>query len=480
MMSKISKGFFWSAVDQFSVQAVSFILSIIIARLVSPAAYGVVVMVQVFMSFGQLFIDGGFKSALIQKNDRNEDDFYTVFIFNMAVAIVLYFVMFAAAPWIAKFYKEPQLINLTRVISLNLIFASLSITQLIKLQATFDFKTQAKARLISTIIGGGIGVYCAYRGMEAWALVIQSVLSTLLTSIFLMFFSRWMPKLVFSIESFRKLFGFGSKILFSNFLTNCYIQITNLFIGKFYLPTQLAYYNRGFSLAQLPSSSIMEVMGRTIYPIFCNLQGDKGALDLAYRKYLRLSCLIIFPILSLVTVLAKPMIIVLLTDKWVETAPLLTFFCIAFATYPFLYNAGNYSLALGFAGLNAKAAVIKRTIAFILLIAALPISVTAVAISLVVSNYVEMFISFRIAKISGELSIGRQLGYVKDIFLITVLSAASTFAFTLFFSNIFVQLLLGGFVGVAVYLICIIIFNLEEKQLLIDMYHNSLDKIRRK
>lgn len=479
-MSIVSKGFFWSAIDQFSVQGVSTILSIIIARLVSPAAFGVVVMVQVFISFGQLFIDGGFKSALIQKKDRKEKDFYTVFIFNMAVAIVLYFVMFAIAPWIAKFYKEPQLINLTRVISLNLIFASVSITQLVKLQATLDFKTQAKARLISTIIGGFIGVYCAYIGMEAWALVIQSVLSTLLTSIFLMFFLRWMPKLVFSIESFKKLFGFGSKILFSNFLTNCYIQITNLVIGKFYSSTQLAYYNRGFSLAQLPSVNIMEMMGRTIYPIFCNLQGDKVALDLAYKKYQRLSCLIIFPILSLVAVLAKPMIIVLLTEKWVETAPLLRLFCISFATYPFLNNAGNYSLALGFAGLNAKAAVVKRVIAFVFLIAALPIGVTFVVISLVVSNFVEMLITLRIAKISGGLSVFSQLGYVKDIFVISVLSAASAFAVMLLFSNNYVQLFLGGFVGVAVYIICLNVFNLEEKQLLINLYNKSLEKIRKK
>lgn len=475
-MSKISKGFFWSGVDYFSVQGISFAISIIIARLVSPSAYGVVVMVQVFMAFAQLFIDGGFKGALIHKKDRTDADYYTVFIFNMVIAVTLYFIIFALSPYIAKFYNEPKLTNLTRVISLNLIFSSLSITQLIKLQAVLDFKTQAKARTTSVIISGAIGVYCAYKGMEVWALVIQSVSSTLLSSIMLMFYSHWMPKLIFSMKSFRNLFGFGSKLLFTDFLTTCYIQITNLVIGKVYSPAQLAYYNKGFSISILPSASIMEVLGRTIYPIYCDLQNNKYELNIAYRKYLRLSCLAIFPILILICVLSKPLIVVLLTNKWVETAPLLSIFCISFIVYPYLYNCGNYSLALGYAGLNAKASIIKRIFSFVLMISALYINVTAVAISIVISNVIEMYISLRIAKISGGISVWKQLGYTKDLFGISILTALSTLSVLFLFDNCYLQLIIGGFVGIIVFVGSIFIFKIEENKFINLKLHNIFDK----
>ena len=201
-MSRVSRGLFWSAVDQFSVQGVQFVLSILIARLVSPEAYGVVVLVQVFMAFAQVFIDGGLKSALIQKKDRTDTDFYTAFLFNFALSVFLYIVLYFAAPFISDFYNQPQLISLTRVVSLNLIFSSLSITQLVRIQVALDFKIQAKARLISVILSGFVGIICAYNGMEAWALVIQSVFSTFLTTIFLMFFSRWLQKFIFSIKSY--------------------------------------------------------------------------------------------------------------------------------------------------------------------------------------------------------------------------------------------------------------------------------------
>ena len=465
-MSKISKGFFWSAVDQFSVQGIQFVLSIIIARLVNPSAYGVVVMVQVFMSFAQLFIDGGFKSALIQKKNRKNEDFYTVFIFNMVIATLLYGVMFLAAPYIADFYNEPQLTNLTRVISLNLIFSSLSLTQMVKIQVDLNFKVLAKARLISVIVSGAVGIYCAYIGMEAWALVIQGVLSTLIASVLLMFFSKWIPRLVFSRDSFTKLFGFGSRILFTNFLTTFYIQITNLVIGKFYSPAQLAYYNRGFTLSQLPSVNIMEFMGRTIYPIYCELQEDTESLNIAYRKYIRLSVLAIFPILIIVGTLSEPLVEILLTSKWLPAAPLLSIFCISFLAYPFLYNTGNFVLALGYSDLMAKAAIIKRVIAFSLLFAALFINVTVVAVAIVISNFIEVLINMICVKIVKKLSLAQQVNMVKDVLLISAISCLSGIIVKFLIINIWMQLLVGGISILGVFILCIYIFNIEEKHIL--------------
>ena len=392
-MLKVTKGFFWSAVDYVSVQAIQFFISIIIARLVAPSAYGVIVMVQVFVSFAQLFIDSGLKNALIQKKDRTDIDFYTMFIFNLGVALFFYAVLFIVAPYIADFYNQPVLADLTRVIGLSMVLSSLSITQLARLQILLDFKTQAKARVLSVIISGIIGIGCAYHGMEVWALAIQGVVGAFVTSVLLMYFSRWMPRWRFSYQSFKHLAIFGSKLLFGNILTMFYIQITNLIIGKVYTPAQLAYYNRGFALSQLPSTSIVGVISQTVFPIYCELQSDKRNLLVAYNKYTRLSCLIIFPVLSIVGVFAFPLTIVLLTERWVGMAEYLSIFCLVFSFYPIFTNGGQIVMAVGQAGLLAKAVVVKRIIAFSLLVVTLPISLKLVAWGLVLSNFLEMIIS---------------------------------------------------------------------------------------
>lgn len=421
-MLKVTKGFFWSAVDYVSVQAIQFFISIIIARLVAPSAYGVIVMVQVFVSFAQLFIDSGLKNALIQKKDRTDIDFYTMFIFNLGVALFFYAVLFIVAPYIADFYNQPVLADLTRVIGLSMVLSSLSITQLARLQILLDFKTQAKARVLSVIISGIIGIGCAYHGMEVWALAIQGVVGAFVTSVLLMYFSRWMPRWRFSYQSFKHLAIFGSKLLFGNILTMFYIQITNLIIGKVYTPAQLAYYNRGFALSQLPSTSIVGVISQTVFPIYCELQSDKRNLLVAYNKYTRLSCLIIFPVLSIVGVFAFPLTIVLLTERWVGMAEYLSIFCLVFSFYPIFTNGGQIVMAVGQAGLLAKAVVVKRIIAFSLLVVTLPISVKLVAWGLVLSNFLEMIISMYCVRKALGYSFRSQLFVVSDIALLSIAS----------------------------------------------------------
>lgn len=468
-MSKVSKGFLWSAVDHFSVQGIQFLLSIIVARLVSPSSYGVIVMVQVFLSFAQLFIESGFKSALVQKKDRTDIDFYTVFNTNLFVALFLYFVLFACAPYIASFYEEPLLIPLTRVIALNLIFSSLSIIQLVRLQINLDFKTQAKARVVSVIVSGIVGVYCAYIGLEVWALVIQSLLSTFMTSVMLMHFSHWMPRLQFSYTSFKTLFAFGSKILFSNFFTTCYIQITNLIIGKFYTPAQLAYYNRGFTLAQLPSASLVEVISRTVFPVYCDLQDDKKNLLEHYNKFNRLSCLIVFPLLALVCVLSHPIISVVLTDRWIETAPLLSIFCLVFITYPIIANSGQILAALGKGTLIAKTTIIKRTIAFLILAVSLTIGVKAVAWGLFISNICEMLISMYCLKITTAYLMKEQFYSIVDIVFITLIAAFLSWLSSTIFLDNFLKLSVGLFVGISSYIALIFGMKMREKEWIIKL-----------
>ena len=397
-MSQVARGFVWSGIERFSVQGIGFILSIVIARIVSPSAYGLIVMIQVFLSFSQIFIDGGFVNALIQKKDRTEIDYYTVFIFNMIMAVALYGIFFITAPIIAGFYNEPLLTSLTRVIALNLIISSLSIVQRAKLTIELDFKTQTKAGIISVIVSGIIGVICAYSGLEVWALVIQGLVGQIIISLSLIYFSRWLPKMQFSVDSFKKMFNYGSKLMANNIITSIYINLANLIIGKKYSAADLAFYNRGFTLTQFPSVNIAEVLNRIIFPVLSKLQDDRQKLIEAYLRYLHLSNYIILPLMMLLIVLARPLIEVLLTDKWLPAVPYIQIYSLNFMLYAAMMQTGNPVAAIGHSGILLKYQFVKRGVSFILLIATVGISITVLCWGILVSSIFELLINMYVLR----------------------------------------------------------------------------------
>lgn len=477
LMGTVSRGFVWSGIERFSVHGISFLLGIIIARIVSPSAYGLIVMVQVFLSFSQLFIDGGFANALIQKKDRDETDFCTVFIFNFGVALLLYMLLFFTAPLIANFYEEPQLTAITRVISLNLLFSSLSIVQKTRLTINLDFKTQTKAGLIAVIISGAIGVVCAYNGLEVWALVIQGLVNQFIISIALMYFSQWKPKLVFSVHSFKKLFGFGSKLMIANILTSIYINVTNLIIGKKYLSADLAFYNRGFTLSQFPSTNLSDVMNRIIYPVLTRLQGDMDALKKEYLRYLHLTHYFILPLMGLLFVLAAPLIEVVLTPKWLDTVPFLQIFCLNFMLYPLQQQAGNPIAALGHSGVLLKAQLLKRFISFGILIITLTISILAVCWGILASSIFEAAVNIFICRKEISLGIREHLKPLLDVVLSVTIICTIVYALTYLFSNALMKLLLGGILGFILYISATWLFNFQEKDYLVKVLRTVKSKL---
>lgn len=478
-MSKESKGVFWSAIDHFAGIGINFVLSIILARLIAPSSYGVIAMVQVFLSFAQLFIDSGFKEALIQKTDRKEIDFQTTFLFNLAVAVLLYIVIYIAAPWIAFFYEEPILTPLTRVLSLSLIFSSLSISQLVKLTVEFDFKTLAKSRVAAGVISGIVGVICAYMGLEYWALVVQQVLSAALTSLLLMFISKWVPRLQFSIESFKQLFSFGSKLLFTYFVTQAYISLTNLFIGKVYTSSDLAFYNRGFQLSYLVPGTIISVINRVAYPKFCEVQNDKDELRVQYRKYMRSNVIVVFPLMIILAVLSKQFIVILLTDKWIEASQYLSVFCLVFITQPLLDTSRKVILAVGRADITAQLTFWTRFLTFGLLIATINISPLAVAVGLVINNFIEVLFSIKCVKKATYFSIKDQIKDISDIMIATALTGVATFVVSFFIYSVGLSMLCGTFVGIVVMISSVFLFRMDERHIVVNYLTHTINIIKR-
>lgn len=470
-MSQVSRGFFWSAVERFSIQGIGLLLSIIIARIVSPSAYGLIVMIQVFLSFSQLFIDGGFANALIQKKDRDETDYCTVFIFNMGVALILYLLFFFGAPLIASFYDEPQLKPITRIISLNLIFSSLSIVQKTRLTINLDFRTQTKAGLIAVLVSGTMGVICAYRGLEVWALVIQGLINQLIISLALMYFSKWKPKLLFSRSSFKKLFGFGSKLMLSNILTSIYVNISNLVIGKRYSSADLAFYNRGFTLSQFPSVNLSDVLNRVIYPLLTQVQDDREALKSDYLKYLHLTHYIVIPLMGLLLVLAEPLIVFLLSPKWVDVVPYLRIFCLNFMLYPLMQQAGNPVAAIGHSGILLKYQLLKRFVCLAILIYTLTISITAVCWGIVAGSAFEVIVNVLICRKEIGVGIRQHFLTLFDVLLAALLICSAVYFTISVIPGNFWKLLIGGLMGVMLYLGATVLFNFREKEYVLNVFH---------
>lgn len=475
-MNSVKKGMIWSFIERFSTQGIGFVMNIVIARLVAPEMYGLIALIQVFISIAQVFIDSGFGNALIQKRDRTEVDFHTVFIFNIVISVFLYIIFFLCAPLIANFYGEPKLTLLTRMVAITLLISSLSIVQRTKLTIQLDFKKQSIASLLATIISGIIGIVMAYKGFEIWALVAQQLISHIIQLVVLTIVSKWRPMIIFSYESFKTMFSFGSKLLVNNLITSFYINLANLFIGKCYSPSSLAFYNRGFNLSLIVSTNIEGVLQRIIYPITCESQNDRERLVQCYHKYLHLSHYIILPILTIICILAKPTIYALLTEKWLPAAIYLSLFCINFMFYAWIDQATSIVNAIGRSDANLKGSFIKRPLAFIFLFFSLNISVEAICIASIFASFTEWLVQLMIVKKYIGLSLREQIRTQLDIILVCITLAVVVYFTSLLFRMMWFKLIFASIIGIVYFFIVTWVIKMKESIMIIDYIKKLLNK----
>ncbi len=409
----------WSAIERFSVQGIQFLLSIIVTRLLVPEDYDVIAMLSIFMAVAQTFIDGGFANALIQKKEKREEDFSTVFYFNIAVSAVLYLALFAGSPYIAAFFKMPLLMDVTKVFGLTLIINSFGIVQQARMTIALDFKRQAYASLIAVVVSGLVGIWMAYSGYGVWALVYQALLSNLLRVLCVWIFSRWMPRLEFSLQSFRELFGFGSKLLLSTLLHTIYTNLYTLIIGKFFARGELGYYNRAFTIAQFPSINITNVIVRAVYPIQCRLQDDMEQLRDLFLKYMRMSCYVIFPVMLGLCALAEPLVKLILTDIWLPMVPMLQLLCIAFMWDPVMRINHNMLNVKGRSDYFLYAEIIKKIVAFAILIASIPFGVVVMCAGLILYSVADIIIIVYYSRKLTGITLMQQARALLPVMLLT-------------------------------------------------------------
>ena len=421
LKNKTVKGTLWSSVERFSVQGIQFIVMIIMARLLTPQDYGLVGMITIFIAVSQSLIDSGFSQALIRKQDRNEVDNSTVFYFNIVVGITLYLVIFFCAPLIARFYKEPLLTPITRCVSLGLLFNSLGVVQRALFTTTLNFKTQAKATLIGAITSGCIGIAMAYTGFGVWAIVVQQVTNTALVVIFLWVFSNWRPILAFSKKSFKNLFGFGSKLMISGVIDTLYRNMYLIVIGKVFKASDLGYYTRAHQFTDFASSNISGIFQRVTYPVLCSIQDDDTRLANVYRRLLKTSAFVIFPLMMGLMGVARPMILSFLTEKWLFSAVLIEILSFAQMWYPVHAINLNLLQVKGRSDLFLKLEIIKKCSAVAVLCITLPMGLIPMCWGMLFNSIFALIIN---THYTGKLINLGFIAQMRDLLPILALSLA--------------------------------------------------------
>ncbi len=452
LKDKTVKGLFWNSIDRFSTQGIQFVFGLVIARLLLPADYGVVAMLGIFLAVSSVFIDSGFGTALVQKADRTEVDFATVFYFNNVVALLAYGILWLASPYIAAFYNLPLLESITKVVGLTLIFNALSGIPNAKMSIAIDFKSRAQISLISSVVIGIIGVWMAYAGYGVWALVTQSIVSAGLRTVLLWAYVRWVPLLTFSWQSFRRLFSFGSKLLASALLDTLYCNIYPLVIGKFFSATDLGVYSRANGLAQYPSSNLTSVLQGVTFPVLSSIQNDEERLADAYKRLLRTSVFIIFPLMIGLAATADPLIRIVLTDRWEGAIYLLQILCFALMWYPVHAINLNLLQVKGRSDYFLKLEIIKKILGISILCITIPLGLVAMCYGSICSSILSLAINTYYTKKLIGYGFVQQMREMTHILLHALMMGVLVWGVVQLMPTLWLKLIVGIITGITYYL----------------------------
>ena len=405
----VLSNFIWRFAERVGAQLVAFIVSIVLARILEPSAYGTIALITVFTAILQTFVDSGLGNALIQKKDADDIDFSTVFYTNFVFCIFLYLVVFFGAPFVAKFYGDLQITGYMRVLGLTVLISGLKNVQQAYVSRHMLFKKFFFSTLGGTVIAGIVGVFMAYHGFGVWALVAQQVINLTIDTIILWITVKWRPKLVFSVERLKGLFSYGWKLLVSSLLDKVYTEIRSLIIGKIYTSADLAYYNRGLQFPQLVSTNVNTSIDSVLLPAMSNEQDNKQRVKDMTRRSIKVSTYVMAPLMIGMAFIAEPMVSLILTDKWLPCVYFMRLFCISFMFQPIHTANLNAIKAIGRSDIFLKLEIIKKIVGLIALFSTMNISVKALAFSLFLTSFVNQIVNSWPNKKLLDYGYGQQL-----------------------------------------------------------------------
>jgi len=453
LKSSAASGIFWSAAEKFSVQAGQTVIFIVLARLLMPEDFGLIGMLAIFIAASQTFVDSGMDQGLVQKQNRTGADYSTVFVFNFLVSLGLYCLLFVTAPLIADFYDQPQLVSLTRILTINLVVNSLAMVQRSKLIIDLNFKSLARVNFVSVIISGMVGVACAYSELGVWSLVIQNLVRSSMSVIMFWTATSWKPSIAFSKKSFDQLFGFGSKLLLASLYAQTFNNIYTIVIGRAYTAADLGFYDRAKQFAELSAGTVGSILNQATFPILASLQHDQKRMVSAYSRLIRMTAFVIFPTMTLLSLLAEPLVLLLLTEKWLPAVALLQLMCFARIFYPISALNMNILNVTGRSDLFLKVDLSKLPLVVLALVITIPLGVKAMVVGHVVTSFIAFFINaFLPGRLYGYGAI-KQLKDMLPFIVSTILMAGMVFLFISMFESLVMKLVVGGVSGPVTYLL---------------------------
>lgn len=458
MAAKIVNAIGWSAIERFSAQGISFIVQLVLARLLTPSDFGVIGMLSIFLQISQVFIDSGFANALIQKQDCRDKDFSTVFYYNLTVSILLYIVLYFSAPYIAKFYSTEIITPVLRVLTLVLIFNALSIVQRTILVKNVDFKSQSKVTLTSSLISGCLGIYLAFSGYGVWALVVQQLSNSIIQLILYYVIVKWIPSFEISKDSFLFVFHFGSKLLLASLIGVIYKNLYTVIIGKKFNSYDLGLYTRAETFATFPSSNVAAIITRASYPIMSKLQNEDDKLIICYKKLIQYSSFVIFPLMCGLIAVSHPFIQVVLTDKWINAVPLLRILSISWMLDHLCTINLNLLYVKGRTDLVLKLEIIKKTIAIIILILSIPFGIIGMCWGLVLYNVIAVMLNTFYTNRLFHYGWFKQIKDYLPFLLAAVFMMCCVIITVNQIDSNWMQLIAGIFEGVVIYVILSLLF----------------------
>lgn len=462
LKDKALSGSFWSLADNLAGSGITFLVGLVLARLLSPEEYGVIGIIMIFIAVFNSIVDSGFSNALIRKKNATDTDYNTVFFFNLLISIVLFFVLYLSANAISNYFKIPILVPVTKVMASIVIINAFTIIQRTILVKNIDFKTQTKVSLMASLVSGVVGIGMAIMGYGVWSLVGQQISRQLMNSLFLWIFNKWRPGLSFSRKSFKELFGFGWKLLVSGLIDTIWKQIYQVVIGKCYSAETLGHYTRAEQFNMIFSSNLTAVVHRVSYPALSKIQDEKERLKQAYRKIIKSTMLVTFPCMLGLAAAAEPMVRVLIGDQWLPCVPYLQIICFSGMLYPLHALNLNMLQVKGRSDVYLILEIVKKTIAVGPILLGIFINIYWMLIGSVFTGFIAYYLN-------GHFS-GREIDYpcreqLRDIipsFLLSMMMAVVVFLITFVKISVFVVFPLQLIIGFAMMIGLYELFKLEE------------------
>ena len=453
----------WKFLERGGTQGVQFIVSIILARLLAPADFGLIALVLVFLNIADVFVQSGFNMALIQKKNADNLDFSSVFYLCIGVSVIVYIALFFGAPLVASFYKRPELISIVRVLSLSVIITAFNSVQEAYIARNMLFKKLFFRSVSVAIPAGIIGIVCAYHGMGIWALVVQKLATALLFCIFMWLTVKWRPQLQFSFSRVKTLFSFGWKLLASALLNTGYNELHNFVIGKMFTPAALGFYSRGNQFPSIIVSNINTSIQSVLLPSLSSYQDERERLKQMTRRAIVTSSFVIVPLMACLAALAKPLVLVLLGEKWLPCVPFIQICCFVYSFWPIHTSNLSAINAVGRSDIFLKLEIIKKTIGILVLCLFIYLFRTPIGIAstAAVTAVIGAFVNARPNKKLLNYGYLEQMKDIVPSYMLSISVGCIIYYMTAFAINPILQLLLFSSIGVALYLFMSKMMHLE-------------------